>query len=52
MKIEITQEAAEMMLKLNDRYFFGLFEEIATNEEEEEWLRDAIEEIATAIKEA
>ena len=40
MKIEITKETAEAILKINDRYFFGLFKEIVTSEDEEYQLVD------------
>jgi len=50
MKIEITKETAEAILKLNDRYFFGLFKEIVTSEDEEYQLRNAITELVREIK--
>ena len=49
MKIEITKETAEAILKLNDRYFFGLFKEIVTSEDEECQVRDAIAELAAEL---
>ena len=49
MKIEITKETAEAILKLNDRYFFGLFKEIVTSENEEYQLRNAIKTITKEI---
>lgn len=51
MTIEITPETADALLKINDRYFNGLFEEIVTSEDEEMDFRDALEEIAKAIQE-
>ena len=49
MQIEITKEAAEAILKLNDRYFFGLFKEIVANEDEECQFRDAVSLVANEI---
>ncbi len=49
MKIEITKETAEAILKINDRYFFGLFKEIVTSEDEECQLRNAITELVREI---
>jgi len=50
MKIEITKETAETMLKMNDRYFFDMFVMICTNDNEEYQFRNAIAEIADQIK--
>ena len=50
MQIEITENTAEAMLKLDDRYFFDLFVMICTNENEEYQFRSAIAEIANQIK--
>jgi len=52
MKIEITKETAEAILKLNDRYFFGLFKEIVTSENEEYQVRDAVSAITAQVKES
>ena len=49
--IEISQRAAEAIEKLNERYYFGLFEQIALSEYEEMRFRDAIAELSKQIKE-
>ncbi len=49
MKIEITKETAEAILKMNDRYYFGLFREIVTSEDEEYQFRNAIKSITKEI---
>ena len=50
MKIEITKDIADAILKIEDRYYFDLFKSIRTNEEEEYKFRDAIIAIAKEIK--
>jgi len=50
MQIEITEQTAEAIKKLHDRYFFDLFRQIRTSEDEEYKFRDAIAEIAKEIK--
>ena len=48
--ISISKEAAEAIQMINDRYYFDLFKEIRTSEDEEYQFRDAIIEIAKQIK--
>jgi hypothetical protein len=48
MKIEITGQTAKAILKLYNRYYFGLFEKIATEKEEYE-LRDALSQVVSEI---
>ena len=48
-QIEITKETAEAILKMNDRYYFGLFKEIVTSEDEEYQFRNAIKSITKEI---
>jgi len=52
MKIKITEETAKNLLKIYDRYYFNLFKEIRTSEEEEYEIRNAIDEIAREISNA
>ena len=49
MKIEITEQTAEAILKINDRYYFDLFKPIRANEEEEYQFREALKEIVKDI---
>jgi len=48
-KIEISQDTAEQLQKIYDRYYFGLFEGIVKNEDEEMQIRDALQELSKAI---
>jgi len=50
MQIEITEQTANAIEKLHDRYFFDLFRPIRTSEDEEYQFRDAIAEIAKELK--
>jgi hypothetical protein len=50
MTINITQQTAEALIKLDKRYFFDLFKPIRENEDEEYKYRDAINEVAQKIK--
>lgn len=49
--ITISKETAEALLKIDERYYFDLFKEIRTSEDEEYQFRDAIAELAKQIKE-
>ena len=49
MTIDISNEAADAILKINERYVFDLFKEIRVSEEEEYRFRDAMAEIAETI---
>ena len=49
MQIEITDQTAEALKKLNSRYFFDLFKPIRISEEEEYQFRDAIEAIVKEL---
>lgn len=51
MKIEVTKEELELLSKLNQVYFFGLFQKlgIAKNEEEEYYWRDILNNLASKI---
>ncbi|WP_188109959.1 hypothetical protein [Sulfurimonas hydrogeniphila] len=49
--ITVTDKTAEAINILNDRYYFGLFEHLTANSEEEYLFRDAIEKIAKSIQE-
>ena len=49
--IEISPGTAEAIQKLDDRYFFGLFQEVSLCEEDERQFRDAIKEIGQQILE-
>ena len=49
--ISIGKETAGAILKIDERYYFDLFKEIRTSEDEEYQFRDAIKEIAKQIKE-
>ena len=49
MTITITKETAEAILLIEDRYYFDLFKDIRTSENEEYRMRDAIFEIAKEI---
>ena len=49
MQIEITDQTAEALKKLNNRYFFDLFKPVRTSEEEEYQFRDAIEAIVKEL---
>ena len=48
-KIEISQDTAEQLQKIYDRYYFGLFSGIVQNEDEEMQIRDALQELSKAI---
>jgi len=50
MIIEITEETANAIVLIENRYYFDLFKEIRTLEKEEYIMRDAIFEIAKEIK--
>lgn len=50
MKIEVSEQAAEAITLLWDRYYFGLFQEVTQNEEEEYQMRNAIKELADKIE--
>ena len=50
MTIDISNEAVDAILKINERYFFDLFKDISVSEEEEYRFRDAVAEIAETIK--
>ena len=49
MKIEISNDTAVAILKLDERYFFDLFKSVRINQDEECEFRDAINEIANEI---
>jgi len=49
MQIEISEQTAQAIQKLNNRYFFDLFKPIRTSEDEEYQFRDAIAAIAKEI---
>jgi len=51
MRIELSEETAKTLLKMDERYYFGLFKEIIANEEEEFEMRNALIDIAKEIKE-
>ena len=48
--IKIDKKTIDAILMLNNRYYFNLFESIRNNIEEEHELRDAIDNIATKIR--
>ena len=50
MQINITEETAEVLVRLNDRYYFDLFKSIRTDINEEYVFRNAISEVANEIK--
>jgi hypothetical protein len=52
MKVEISKEVAEAIIKISDRYYFDLFKQIRVSEDEEYQFRDAIIELAKQIKES
>ena len=49
-QITISEDTAEAIQKIDNRYFFDLFQDIRTSENEEYQFRDAIAEIAKQIK--
>ena len=49
MKIELTPEQIEAIEKLNDRYYFGLFQPICKEKDEEYQFRNVIQEIVDQI---
>jgi hypothetical protein len=49
MKIELTPKHITALENLNNRYYFGLFQLICKEEEEEYQFRDAIQEIVEEI---
>ena len=51
MTIDISNEAADAILKINERYCFDLFKDIRVSEEEEYRFRDAMAEVARKIEE-
>lgn len=51
MKIEVSEEAAEAIELLWDRYYFGLFQDVTRDESEEYQMRNAIKELADKINE-
>jgi len=50
MRIEITKETAEALIKLHNRYFFNLFKPICLSENEEYQLRNAIIQVVEEIQ--
>ena len=50
MQIEITEQTAIAIIKINERYYFDLFSSIRVSEEEEYQFREALQEIAKEIK--
>ena len=50
MQINITEETAEAIIMLDDRYYFDLFKSIRTNINEEYIIRNAITALAEEIK--
>ena len=50
--IKIDKNTADMILRLNGRYYFGLFENIALDLDEEYQFRDAISELSKKINES
>ncbi len=51
MQINITEETAEAILMLDDRYYFDLFKSIRTDINEEYIIRNAITALADEAKE-
>lgn len=51
MKIEISKETAEQIQILNERYYFGLFKNITTSEDEEMQIRYALQKLSKVIRE-
>jgi len=52
MQIEITEQTANAIEKLHDRYFFDLFRPIRISEDEEYQFREAISEIVKELTKA
>ena len=50
-KITVSEETAGRLVFLDEHYFFGLYEPISYSEEEEYRIRDAVTDIAKAIRE-
>ena len=50
--IKIDKNTADMILRLNGRYYFGLFENVALDLDEEYEFRDAIFELSKKINES
>jgi uncharacterized protein YktB (UPF0637 family) len=50
--LTLTEETAGQLLRIDERYYFGLFEPIRTNEEEEYRFRDAVAETAEQIRQS
>ena len=48
--ISIGKDTANAILKIDNRYFFDLFQDIRTSEAEEYQFRDSITEVAKQIK--
>ena len=48
--ISIGKDTANAILKIDNRYFFDLFQDIRTSENEEYQFRDAIAEVSKQIK--
>ena len=51
MQINITEETAEAILMLDDRYYFDLFKSVRTDINEEYIIRNAITALADEVKE-
>ena len=49
-QITISEDTAKAILKIDNRYFFDLFQDIRTSEAEEYQFRDSISEVAEQIK--
>ena len=50
--IKIDKNTADMILRLNGRYYFGLFENVALDLDEEYQFRDALSELSKKINES
>ena len=50
--IKIDKDTSDMILRLNGRYYFGLFENVALDLDEEYEFRDAISELSKKINES
>lgn len=49
-RIVLTKEEYQTLLKINDRYYFGLFKSITSDENEEIKIRDSLDSIAMKIE--
>lgn len=47
--VTISEPTIEALLKLHSRYYFGVFEQIVTSEDEEYEFRDALAELSKLI---